>query len=58
MESRTIDVAQAASRAGEDIRPTGSDIKAGNQVLRRGDLIDAAEIGLLATVGAATLQVR
>lgn len=48
---------QAASKVGEDIRPTGSDIQAGAQVLQKGDLIDAAEIGLLATVGAATLQV-
>ncbi|KAK9861036.1 hypothetical protein WJX84_007974, partial [Apatococcus fuscideae] len=54
---RRVRIKQAASCAGEDIRPTGSDIKAGAQVLRRGDLIDPAEIGLLATVGASSLKV-
>ncbi|KAK9855769.1 hypothetical protein WJX84_007092 [Apatococcus fuscideae] len=54
---RRVRIKQAASKVGEDIRPVGSDIKAGDQVLRRGDLIDAAEIGLLATVGAATIKV-
>lgn len=38
-------------RAGDDIRPIGSDIRAGEQVLAAGSRLDAAEIGLLATVG-------
>ena len=48
---------QGASKAGEDIRQPGSDIKAGQAVLQAGDLLGAAEIGLLATVGAAQVKV-
>jgi len=48
---------QAASKAGEDIRAVGSDIQVGQTVLQAGDLLGAAEIGILATVGAATLKV-
>ena len=39
------------------MRAVGSDIKAGEVVLQRGDRLGAAEIGLLATVGATELQV-
>ena len=39
------------------MRAVGSDIKAKEVVLHRGDRLGAAEIGLLATVGAADLQV-
>ena len=35
----------------------GSDIKAGQPVLQAGDLLGAAEIGVLATVGVATVKV-
>lgn len=49
--------AQAARGPGDDVRAVGSDIKAGEVVLHRGDRLGAAEIGLLATVGAADLQV-
>ena len=48
---------QAAGKAGEDIRPVGSDIKRGQVVLQAGDMLDAPEIGILATVGAAEVQV-
>lgn len=48
---------QGASKAGEDIRQPGSDIEAGQAVLQAGDLLGAAEIGLLATVGAAQVKV-
>ena len=54
---RTLSM-QAAKFAGEDIRPEGSDIKVGQTVLQRGELLGAAEIGILATVGAAQLQVH
>lgn len=37
--------------AGDDIRPIGYDIAAGQKILSAGDRLDAAEIGLLATVG-------
>ena len=49
--------AQAAKGPGDDVRAIGSDIKAGEVVLHRGDRLGAAEIGLLATVGATDLQV-
>ena len=49
---------QAAKEVGEDIRPVASDIQAGQLVLEEGELIGEAEVGILATVGAATLQVN
>ena len=48
---------QGASKAGEDIRQAGSDIRAGQPVLQAGDMLGPAEIGLLATVGAAQVKV-
>ena len=39
------------------MRAVGSDIKAGEVVLPQGTVIGAAEVGLLATVGAAKLKV-
>lgn len=42
---------------GEDIRQIGSDIKAGQVVLEKGDLINPAEIGILATCGITQLPV-
>lgn len=35
----------------------GSDIQQGQLVLKKGELIGAAEVGILATVGAANLEV-
>lgn len=46
-----------AARPGQDIRAVGSDIRAGETVLAAGERIGPAEIGLLATVGAAIVQV-
>ena len=48
---------QAAAKAGQDVRAVGSDIQAGQLVLPAGTLLGPAEIGILATVGAAELQV-
>lgn len=48
---------QPAKGPGDDVRATGSDIASGEVVLAKGSRIGAAEIGLLATVGAATVQV-
>jgi molybdopterin biosynthesis enzyme len=48
---------EQAAFVGEDVRPVGSDIAAGEVVLDKGELIGAAEIGLLATIGAAEVQV-
>ena len=50
-------VVQAASGAGQDIRPVGCDIKCGQAVLQAGDMLDAPEIGILATVGSVDVKV-
>jgi gephyrin len=42
---------------GQDIRPIGSDVAIGQLVLSKGTLLRAAEIGILATVGAWTIEV-
>jgi gephyrin len=44
-------------RAGDDVRPVGSDILPGQEVLPAGTRLGAAEIGLLATVGIARVRV-
>ena len=49
---------QPAKQAGEDIRQIGSDIKEGQLVLGEGELVGAAEIGILATVGASKIEVQ
>jgi gephyrin len=43
--------------AGADIRPVGSDVQQGETVLRAGERLGVAEVGLLATVGATHVQV-
>lgn len=45
------------AKPGQDIRPVGVDVAAGELVLRRGEHLHAAEIGLLATVGVAQASV-
>lgn len=50
-------ILQAAKGPGDDVRAVGSDIKADEVVLPKGTVIGAAEVGLLATVGAAKLKV-
>ena len=45
-------------RAGENVRPVGQDINAGDQVLTAGTPLGAAEVGLLATVGRDQVRVR
>lgn len=44
-------------RAGDDIRPVGVDVQGGETVLRAGDRLGPAELGLLATVGVAQVPV-
>jgi len=46
-----------AVHTGADVRPVGYDVAAGDVVLPAGALLGAAELGLLATVGATTVQV-
>ena len=38
-------------RFGQDVREIGSDIQKGDTVLCRGDIISAAEIGILSSMG-------
>jgi len=47
----------ATVKAGDDVRPIGVDIQAGERVLTAGDKLGPAEIGLLATVGATHVSV-
>jgi len=42
---------------GQDVRSVGTDIAAGERVLKAGDLLGPAEIGLLATTGIDTVRV-
>lgn len=42
---------KARVQPGADVRPVGVDVQTGQTVLHAGDRLDAAEIGLLATVG-------
>lgn len=44
-------------KVGEDVREVGSDVAAGEVVLQAGDMVGAAEIGILATVGATEVEV-
>ncbi|CAN0435223.1 unnamed protein product, partial [Laminaria digitata] len=55
-EEKSVRVLVGA-RAGQSVRPVGHDIAAGATVLRAGETINAAEIGLLATVGVAEAPV-
>ncbi|GJP53026.1 hypothetical protein CLOM_g12172 [Closterium sp. NIES-68] len=54
---RRVTIVKGAT-AGQDIRPVGSDLAAGTVVLPGGDRIGPSEVGLLATVGAAQVQVH
>lgn len=49
---------RAAVRPGDDIRPVGVDVAAGEVVLEAGTRLGVAEVGLLATVGATTVNVH
>ncbi|MCX6044301.1 MAG: molybdopterin molybdenumtransferase MoeA, partial [Chloroflexi bacterium] len=53
---RTVRV-RTRVKVGADIRPIGVDVAAGEQVLAAGERLGPAEIGLLATVGAAQVAV-
>ncbi|MBX2998492.1 MAG: hypothetical protein KF893_08295 [Caldilineaceae bacterium] len=45
-------------RTGSDVRPVGVDVAAGTAVLKAGERLGAAEIGLLATVGCTAVPVH
>jgi molybdopterin molybdotransferase len=48
---------ESAVTAGANIRPRGNDIAAGSRVLARGTLLQAAHLGLAASVGIGTVEV-
>src|SRR5919205_2195282 len=50
-------VLQRRPRRGENVHPPGMDLAGGQQVLSAGTRIGAAEVGILATVGQATVEV-
>ena len=58
-EEKVVEILSDAIKAGENIREIGSDVKAGDVVLRKGDEVTAVggEIGLLASVGKALVAV-
>jgi len=47
-----------ARDAGHNVRPRGEDVRSGEAVLRAGTAIGPAQLGLLASVGAASVAVR
>jgi gephyrin len=49
---------RAVPKVGHDIRPVGSDLAPGTTVLEKGVRLGAAEVGLLASVGAQRVAVR
>ncbi|XP_009601464.1 molybdopterin biosynthesis protein CNX1 [Nicotiana tabacum] len=55
-ETKRVKILKQTS-PGVDIRPVGSDIAQGGIVLKSGERLGAAEIGLLATVGVVTVKV-
>jgi gephyrin len=53
-----VEILVAPAKVGQDIRAIGSDIQPNEEVLAAGERVGVAEVGLLATVGAATLSVH
>jgi molybdopterin molybdotransferase len=47
-----------APRPGEDVRPAGEDLRAGERVLAAGQVLGPAELGLLASLGRTIVSVR
>lgn len=52
-----VEIRQERVRAGENIRPIGSDLRAGDLLIPAGTLLGPAEIGLLASLGRAEVRV-
>jgi molybdopterin molybdotransferase len=48
---------RSAPRAGDNVRPAGQDVRAGEQVLPRGRRLSPADVGMLAAVGHTTVLV-
>lgn len=58
MADSDVVIHQDLVAVGENIRPVGSDIKAGTRVLEAGTILGPAELGLLASLGVALVPVR
>lgn len=56
-EDIQIQVPNSTIEIGQDIRPVGFDIESNELVLRKGSLINAAQIGIMATVGTLNINV-
>ena len=56
-EELEIEITAQSIRPGLDVRPVGSDIMTGSNVLATGARLGPAELGLLATVGASRVTV-
>jgi molybdopterin molybdotransferase len=54
----TIQLAAACVRAGDNRRLAGEDLRIGQAALRRGKIVRAADLGLLASLGIAEVSVR
>ncbi len=53
-----VRILQAPRRAGENVRPAGSDLSAGQRVLSAGQVLRPQDVGLLAMLGLETVPVR
>jgi molybdopterin molybdotransferase len=51
-------VVPAAQKKGQNVRHAGEDLKTGVPVLKAGDLVRAAELGLIASLGIAKVRVK
>ena len=56
-EEKEVEILADAIQPNENVREVGSDIKQGSVILRKGDRIGPGEIGLLASVGRAEVEV-
>jgi gephyrin len=53
-----VRILKPAPRPGADVRAVGSDVAAGEAILRAGDVVGPAELGLAATAGVASLRLH
>jgi molybdenum cofactor synthesis domain-containing protein len=57
LRGNSVVIRQSSVRAGENIRPVGADLRAGDLLVRSGTLLGPAEVGLLASLGHAAVRV-
>lgn len=57
LDGNQVEIRQPIVRAGDNIRPIGSDMKRGDRLVEAGVRLGPAEIGLLASLGHATVPV-